>query len=154
MDVSRSLYYNWLKNPISKKQEEDQKLAIIIKQIFLESRGTYGHRRIKKQLRKHGINCNNERFRRIMRENGLISIHKSKFKATTNSNHKYPITPNLLQKDFSAAAPNQKWVGDITYIPTDEGWLYLAAVVDLYHRKVVGWAISDRMTKQLTLDTI
>lgn len=126
----------------------------MIKKIFAESRNTYGHRRIKKKLRKQGTNCSNDRIRRIMRENGLVSVHTRKFKATTNSNHQYPVAPNLLQKDFSTTAPNQKWVGDITYIPTDEGWLYLASVVDLYHRKVVGWALSNRMTKQLTLDAI
>ena len=89
-----------------------------------------------------------------MQENGLISVHKAKFKATTNSNHNYPIAPNLLQKDFTALAPGQKWVGDITYIPTNEGWLYLAAIEDLYHRKVVGWALGARMTKQLTIDAL
>jgi putative transposase len=89
-----------------------------------------------------------------MQENGLISVHKAKFKATTNSNHNYPVAPNLLQKDFTALAPGQKWVGDITYIPTNEGWLYLAAIEDLYHRKVVGWALGARMTKQLTIDAL
>ncbi len=89
-----------------------------------------------------------------MSENGLISVHKIKYKATTNSKHNYPVAPNLLQKDFSADAPSQKWVGDITYIPTEEGWLYLAAIEDLYHKKVVGWALGSRMTKQLTITAL
>jgi putative transposase len=89
-----------------------------------------------------------------MKENGLISRLKRKYKATTNSNHVYPVAPNLLEKDFKAERPNQKWVGDITYIPTDEGWLYLAAVEDLFHKKVIGWALDSRMTKQLTIDAI
>ncbi len=89
-----------------------------------------------------------------MSENGLVSVHKIKYKATTNSKHNYPVAPNLLQKDFSADAPLQKWAGDITYIPTEEGWLYLAAIKDLYHKKVVGWALGSRMTKQLTITAL
>jgi len=89
-----------------------------------------------------------------MRENGLISVLKTKFKATTNSKHNYPVAPNLLGKDFSAKSKNEKWCGDITYIATDEGWLYLAAVEDLYHKKIVGWALDSRMTKELTLKAI
>ncbi len=84
----------------------------------------------------------------------MLSRQKKKFKATTNSKHNFPIAPNLLKKDFRAKTPNEKWVGDITYIPTDEGWLYLAAIEDLFTRKVVGWSLDSRMTKQLTLDAI
>lgn len=125
-----------------------------IKEIFNESDSTYGHRRIKRQLRKIGINVSNQRVRRLMKENGLISVLRSKYKASTNSNHNYPVAPNLLNKDFKAQRVNQKWVGDITYISTQEGWLYLAAVEDLYHKKIVGWALDSRMTKQLTLKAI
>ena len=89
-----------------------------------------------------------------MNENGLISVLKTKYKATTNSNHNYPVAPNLLNKNFKAEKVNQKWVGDITYIPTQEGWLYLASIEDLYHKKIVGWALDSRMTKQLTLKAI
>lgn len=154
LKVGRSTYYEWLKRPLSPRQERDQELLTHITKIFVESDSTYGHRRVKKQLRENGVKCSNERIRRLMRENGLISIHKAKFKATTNSNHNYPVAPNLLKKDFTATAPHQKWVGDITYIPTKEGWLYLAAIEDLYHRKVVGWALGNRMTKQLTIDAL
>jgi len=125
-----------------------------IKEVFDESDSTYGHRRIKRKLKKKGIKASNNRIRRLMRENGLVSALKSKFKATTNSNHNYPVSPNLLNKDFTAQAKNQKWVGDITYVATEEGWLYLAAVEDLYHKKIVGWALDSRMTKQLTLKAI
>lgn len=125
-----------------------------ITKIFNASDATYGHRRIKKQLRKEGFKCSKDRIKRIMCENGLVSVHKVKYKATTNSKHNYPVAPNLLQKDFSAEAPSQKWVGDITYIPTAEGWLYLAAIEDLHHRKVVGWALGSRMTKQLTITAL
>jgi putative transposase len=153
-EVTRSAYYDWLKLPASKHKEKDKELIDHIKKIFDESDSTYGHRRIKKELKKKGIKTSNHRVRRLMRENGLISVLKSKYKATTNSNHNYPVAPNLLNKNFIAESRNQKWVGDITYIPTEEGWLYLAAVEDLYHKKIVGWALDSRMTKQLTLKAI
>lgn len=154
MKVSRSAYYDWLNRPLGKRKQEDRILLIEIAKVFKESKETYGHRRIKKALRKQGIKCSSQRVRRIMRENGMISVHKVKYKATTNSNHNYPVAPNLLEKNFTATAPGQKWVGDITYIPTGEGWLYLAGVEDLYHRKIVGWSLGNRMTKQLTINAI
>ncbi len=129
-------------------------MTIEIREIFNESRKTYGHRRIKKALKRKGIQCSNHRVSRLMRENGMFSRQKQKFKATTNSKHNFPVAPNLLKKDFQAKTRNEKWVGDITYIPTDEGWLYLAAIEDLFTRKVVGWALDSRMTKKLTLDAI
>lgn len=89
-----------------------------------------------------------------MNENGIFSKLRRKYKATTQSNHNYPLAPNLLKQDFTADRPNQKWVGDLTYIATDEGWLYLAGVEDLYHRKLIGWSFSSRMKKQLTIDAI
>ncbi len=153
-EVSRSAYYDWLKRPVSFKQQKDQILTIEIREIFHESRKTYGHRRIKKALKRKGIKCSNRRVSRLMQEDGLVCRQKRKFKATTNSKHHFPIAPNLLKKNFQAKTLNEKWAGDITYIPTDEGWLYLAAVEDLFTRKVVGWALDSRMTKQLTLDAI
>ena len=154
LKVSRSAFYEWLNRPLGRRQEQDIIYLAKITEIFNASDATYGHRRIKKQLRKEGFKCSKDRIKRIMRENGLVSVHKVKYKATTNSKHNYPVAPNLLQKDFSAEAPSQKWVGDITYIPTAEGWLYLAAIEDLYHRKVVGWALGSRMTKQLTITAL
>lgn len=154
LEVSRSSFYDWLNRPISYRKENDKELISQIKRIFDESDSTYGHRRIKKELRKKGIKTSNQRVRRLMKENGLISVLKAKYKATTNSNHKYPVAPNLLNKDFKSNKVNQKWVGDITYIPTKEGWLYLAAIEDLYHKKIVGWALDSRMTKQLTIKAI
>jgi len=154
LEVSRSAYYDWLKRPASYREKNDKELISHIKEIFDESDSTYGHRRIKKALRKRGIKTSNQRVRRLMKENGLISVLKSKYKATTNSNHSYPVAPNLLNKDFKADMANQKWVGDITYISTQEGWLYLAAIEDLYHKKIVGWALDSRMTKQLTIKAL
>ena len=152
--LCRSAYYDWLNKPVSYRKEMDCELLYHIKNIFYASDNTYGHRRIKKTLRKKGIKTSNNRVKRIMNENGLISVCKVKYKATTNSKHNYPVAPNLLDKDFTSETANQKWVGDITYIPTQEGWLYLAAVEDLYHKKIIGWALDSRMTKQLTLKAI
>ncbi len=107
---------------------------------------------MKAQLNKDGFPCSKDRVSRLMRENGIFSKLRRKYKATTQSNHNYPVVENLLNQDFKADNPNQKWVGDLTYIATDEGWLYLAGIEDLYHRKLVGWSFSSRMKKQLTLD--
>jgi putative transposase len=120
--VTRSAYYDWLKRPISNCAKKDMALIKQIKKIFDESDSTYGHRRIRKELRKKGIKTSNNRVRRLMRENGLISVLKSKYKATTNSNHNYPVAPNLLNKDFAAESRNQKWVGDITRAVPDAVW--------------------------------
>lgn len=152
--VSRSAFYDWFSRPLTVREEKDLLLSQKIKEIFEESDSTYGHRRIKKQLRKKGIKCSKNRIRRLMNELNLIPIQKRKFKATTNSKHSFPVAPNLLKQNFMADAPCQKWVGDITYVRTDEGWLYLATVVDLFSRKVVGWALSARMTKKLVIDAI
>ena len=155
LEVGRSSYYDWVNRPLSKLEIADTDIKDKICEIFRESDSTYGHRRIKKTLRKkHQIRCSNERVRRLMRELNLIPVQTRRFKATTNSKHSLPVAPNLLQKDFAASAPCQKWVGDITYVYTREGWLYLATVVDLFSRKVVGWAVSERMTKQLVINAM
>jgi putative transposase len=154
MQVSRSAFYEWLKKPLTKKEQEDRDLAGKIKQLFFDSRRTYGHRRIKKKLRKNGIRCSNDRVRRLMKSMHLVPVQTRRFKATTNSNHSLPVAPNLLNKDFESSEPCQKWVGDISYIATEEGWLYLAAIIDLFSRKVVGWALGPRMTKQLVINAM
>ena len=155
LEVGRSSYYDWANRPLSQLEIEDTDIKKKISQLFHESDSTYGHRRIKKSLRKkHHIKCSNARVRRLMRELNLVAIQTRKFKATTNSKHSLPVAPNLLQQDFTAQTPPHKWVGDITYVPTGEGWLYLATVIDLFSRKMVGWAISKRMTKQLVIDAM
>lgn len=154
LKVPRSTFYDWLNRPQSELKAEDETLKKEILAIFLKSERTYGHRRIKKHLRKQGIRCSNTRIRRLMQELRLIPIQTRKFKATTNSKHSLPVAPNLLKQDFAAETPYEKWVGDITYIPTGEGWLYLATVIDLFSRRVIGWAQSDRMTKQLVIDAM
>jgi len=154
MDICRSTFYEWLKKPLTKKEQADRELAEKIKHLFFDSRCTYGHRRIKKKLRKKGTKCSNDRIRRLMKQMHLVPVQSRKFKATTNSNHSLPVAPNLINKDFTANEPCQKWVGDISYIATEEGWLYLAAIIDLFSRKVVGWALGDRMTKQLVINAM
>ena len=151
LEVSRSSYYSWLKRPLSTHQKKDRILVEKMRRIHKESYKTYGIRRIKAKLNKEGISCGKNRIARLMRENGIFSRLRRKYKATTNSNHRLPVAPNLLDQDFTADRPNKKWVGDITYIPTDEGFLYLAGIEDLFQRKVVGWSLGDRITKELTI---
>lgn len=152
--VTRSSYYEWLERPLSRRDEEDLILGELIKEIFIESRRTYGHRRIKKELKSRGVRTSNDRVRRLMKKLNLVPVQIRKFKATTNSKHSLPVAPNLLKQNFEADAPSQKYVGDITYIHTEEGWLYLATVIDLFSRRVVGWALGARMTKQLVIDAM
>ncbi|KNY27904.1 Integrase catalytic region [Pseudobacteroides cellulosolvens ATCC 35603 = DSM 2933] len=153
-NISRSSFYEWLKRPESNRKKNDKELIEIINKIHKESYETYGQKRIKIQLNKEGILCSKRRIKRLMNENGIVSRLKRKFKATTNSNHTYPVSPNLLNQDFTTNRPNEKWVGDITYIPTDEGWLYLASIQDLFSKKVVGWSLGSRITKELAISAL
>lgn len=149
LKVSRSGYYTWCNRPESKRSKENKELVKNIRIVHLESRQVYGSPRVYHTLKSKGISCGKNRIARLMRENNIFSRTKKKFKATTNSKHNYPVAANLLNQDFQATASNQKWVADITYIPTKEGWLYLAAVLDLYNKKIVGWAMDSTMTQQL-----
>ena len=147
-------YYAWRRRPPSRRAQENAKLVIRIQQIHEESYGTYGSPRVHAELRAEGIGCNKKRVERLMHLNGIQAKRKQRRKRTTDSNHAYPIAANLLQQDFQALQPNQKWVADITYIPTREGWLYLAVVLDLFSRKVVGWAMDQSMEASLTLKAL
>lgn len=149
MKVSRSSYYEWLNNHVSNRSNQDQEMIIIIKDIFKEGRGNYGSRSIKAKMRRVDIQISRRRIVRLMKEANLLCKTKRKFKATTDSKHNKPVAPNLLDRRFNVDQPNQYWVGDITYIPTNEGWLYLATVIDLYSRKIVGWSMSNRMKAEL-----
>jgi len=140
LNVSRSSYYAWLKRPESRRGRENRSLEDKIRVLHRTSHGIYGSPRIHRDLVTTGIRCGKNRVARIMREAGIRSRTKRKFKATTNSKHNLPVAPNLLNQDFTVKAPNLAWVGDITYIPTNEGWLYLAVLLDLYNREVVGWS--------------
>jgi transposase InsO family protein len=125
-----------------------------IKPVFEESRSTYGARRIKKKLAMQGIHASLRRIGRLMEAAGLRGKTKRKFRVTTDSNHSLPTAPNLLQRQFAVTQANRYWTGDITYIPTEEGWLYLAVVIDLYSRGIVGWSMDGRMQAQLVNDAL
>ena len=153
-NVSRSGYYSWSKRPESRRSLENRALKDKIRVLHAASHGIYGAPKIHQDLVDADIRCGKNRIARIMREAGLRSRTKKKFKATTNSRHNFPVAPNLLNQDFTVDAPDRAWVGDITYIPTDEGWLYLAVLLDLFNREVVGWAASSKMTRQLTIDAL
>jgi len=129
-------------------------LAVHIKAVFAEMKGADGWPRIWRELAARGIRAGKERVRRMMKACGLRARGKRRFKATTNSAHDLPVAPNLLARNFAVAAPNRVWTGDITYIWTEEGWLYLAVVIDLFNRQVVGFAMGQRMTRTLVMDAL
>jgi len=154
LGVSRSAYYGWVNTPLSAKQLEDEKLAEKIKMIFNKHKKRYGARRIKKVLAKEGLTVSRRRITRLMQASGLYCRAKRKFKVTTDSKHNLPISPNLLERNFTTNNPNQVYVGDITYIPTQEGWLYLAVVIDLFSRQVVGWSMKSHLRASLVNDAL
>jgi transposase InsO family protein len=154
MEISQSAYYDWLKRPESARSLEDRRQGEKIKKIHEKSRETYGARRIREDMIADGEAISRERARRLMKQQGLESKSKRKFKATTNSEHDRPVAVNVLDREFRVERPDRVYAGDITYIQTDEGWLYLAVLIDLYSRAVVGWAMSERMTAQLVNDAL
>lgn len=149
LQVSRSGYYESLRRVPSGHNRSDELLRPEIKAAFVKGRKNYGTRRIKVELKKQDIIASRRRICRLMREEDLVVKTKRKFKVTTDSKHDKPIAPNLLEREFTVDTPDTVYVGDITYIPTREGWLYLAVVIDLFSRAVVGWAMSSRMTADL-----
>lgn len=154
LEVARSGYYAWRKRPESDHKKADKRLLEDIKRIHRQGRNAYGSPRVTKQLHAEGVRCGKNRVARLMRAAGLRAVAKRKFKVTTDSRHDYPVAPNLLNRDFTAERPNQVWVTDITYIPTLEGWLYLAIVMDLYSRQIVGWAMDRMLTKELVIKAL
>jgi len=152
--VSRSGFYAWLKRPKSRRAIANERLAVEAAAIHRESRGTYGSPRVHAELVARGQDIGRKRVERVMRENGIKVQLRRKFRATTDSEHALPVAPNLLERDFTASAPNEAWVTDITYVATEEGWLYLAAILDLFSRRVVGWAMGERLTRDLTLNAL
>jgi len=154
-EVDKSSYYHWVKSGCIVKKV-DEKLNELIEIIFVQSRQTYGTRRIKdKLMQRYGLIVSRNRIRNIMHDLNLVVKMKRRFKVnTTDSNHNLPIAPNILNRDFNTSLPDTKYVGDITYIPTNEGWLYLATVIDLYSRKIVGWSMDDNMRVTLVNDAL
>jgi transposase InsO family protein len=154
MKISRSGYYKWLNRPESKRSQQRKRWTEQIQKVFDKSKQRYGSPKITKKLQQDGVQISARTVSRIMKHAGIRSRTVRKFKATTNSNHTMPVHENVLSQNFTATAPNQKWVTDITYIPTREGWLYLASVMDLYSRKIVGWHMAERMTKDLVMNAL
>jgi len=154
LSVSRSGYYDWAGRGPSRRVRSNTELDSRIRKIFVQHRQRYGSPRIFDALRDEGNGCSENRVARRMRAQGLKAIQAKKFKVTTDSNHSKPVAADLIEQDFSAAAPNQKWTSDISYVWTDEGWLYLAVVMDLYSRAIVGWSMNRRMTQQLVCDAL
>ena len=150
--VSRAGFYTWLKRGISKQASTRQELLKEIKSIHKGSRGNYGSPRVQKALKKKGIHHNHKTVEKIMKENGISAKRKKKFKVTTDSNHKLPIAENVLNRQFQTEIKDKVWVSDITYVSTEEGWLYLAVFIDLYSRKVLGWSMSSWITAELVLN--
>jgi putative transposase len=153
-NVSRSGYYKYIKAELSERAKENMRLETKIRAIHAESRQTYGSPRIHAELGSHGEVCSRKRVARIMRNAGVQAKMKKRYKITTQANPKVVPAPNLLQQNFTAEMPNQRWVTDITYVATAEGWLYVAAVLDLFSRRIVGLAMSERMTTDLVLSAL
>jgi putative transposase len=150
LGVSRSGYYAWRRRQPSAREQANRLLRALIRLLHQKSRGTYGYRRIHAALVAQGTTCSKNRVARLMQEDGLQARQRRRYKRTTQSRHNWPVAPNRLAQSFVAPGPNQKWLTDITYIPTVEGWLYLSVVLDLYSRIVVGWAMEPYLTDTLT----
>jgi putative transposase len=144
LHVSSSGYYYWRKHPIGARQQSQNQLESHIRRVYKQSQSRYGSPRIADELRDQGVRASRNRIARLMQKAGIRSIMYKKYRVqTTESDHDYPVAKNLLNREFTTDKPGQKWVSDITYIATDQGWLYLTAILDLADRKVVGWALSD-----------
>jgi transposase InsO family protein len=152
--VSRSGYYAWSERVPSARSLEDGQLRVHVTAIYERSRGTYGAPRVHAELRASGFRVSRKRVARLMSELGLQSRRKRRYKATTDSNHSLPVAQNTLDRKFEVDAPNMAWVTDITYVWTSEGWLYLAAILDLFSRRVVGFSMSERIDRALVLDAL
>lgn len=154
LEVSESGYHAWRKRPPSPRAQQDGRLEVEIKAAHERTRQTYGPERLQADLADKGIRVGVHRIKRLRRKLGLRCRQKRKFKATTDSRHNLPVAPNLLSRRFAVSAPNQAWVTDITYIATEEGWLYLSGIKDLFNGELVGYATGARMTQQLVMQAL
>ena len=152
--VSPSGYYAWRQRPPSAREMANQELVKQIEVVYHDHHGVYGSPRIYRELHEQGVACSGNRIARLMRLRGLRARQTKHYEVTTKRNQAHAVAPNLLRRDLSTDRPNQKWLSDITYIPTQEGWLYLAAILDLHARRIVGWAMADQMTSELTTDAL
>jgi putative transposase len=149
LEVSEKGYANWRKRGKSQRKQDDEFLTERIEDAYYQHKGHYGSPRIHAELKAQGIDCGRRRVARLMREKQLSARKKQRKVRTTDSNHDFPIAPNLLEQDFTADAPNKKWMTDFTYIETREGWLFLAGVLDAYSRKIIGWSMSEHHDAEL-----
>ena len=154
LDVFCSGYYAWRQRQPSARKMADTVLLALIRRHHQKSRGVYGSPRIHAALQKEGVRCGRKRVARLISEAGLRARQKRSYRVTTLSNHNLPVAPNLLDRQFSADRMNQVWLSDITYVATAEGWLYLAVVLDLYSRQIVGWSMQPTLARQLVLDAL
>lgn len=154
LEVSRSGYYDWLGRPVSPRAAANQRLLAEIRRVHEEARGVYGAIKTWKALTGHGIPCGKHRVARLRRLSGIEAKRRRRFKITTQSRIGQWIAPNLVQRCFTAPAPNRLWVGDVTFVATRQGWLYLAILLDVYSRRVVGWSMADRINKELVLHAL
>jgi transposase InsO family protein len=154
LGVSASGYYRWLNRKPSKRAQEEARLELEIKAAHRRTRETFGPERLQRELSEHGVRVGISRIRRIRKKLGIRCKQKRKFKATTDSRHSLPVAENLLKQEFKAAAPNRIWLSDITYIPTEEGWLYLAGHKDVFTGQIVGYAMGERITKNLVSQSL
>lgn len=154
LEVSPSGYYAWRDRPESARAATDRGLVADIRRVHADNRSVYGSPRVHAALRTEGRRVGVNRVARLMRHHGIQGRRKRRVPRTTDSKHVLPIAPNLLDRQFTAAAPNRVWLADITYIPTNEGWLYLAVVLDLFSRRVVGWSMRETMTQELTITAL
>jgi transposase InsO family protein len=152
--VSRAGFYAAQRRPTPGRQHEDQQLAVHVAATHAASRRRYGSPRVYRELQAQGHRVGRHRVARLMREQGLRARKKRRFQCTTDSQHAFPVAPNVLDRQFTVAQPNTVWVSDITYLWTREGWLYLVVILDLFSRRIVGWAVHDRITRQLALDAL
>jgi len=155
LGVARSGYYAWRKRSVSRRRQRREKLVEAMREIHAQRhKRSYGSPRMHRELVAQGQRVSENTVARLMKENGLRATTARKFRHTTDSNHRLPVAQNVLDRQFEASRPNEKWVSDITYVWTDEGWLYLAAVEDLYSRKVVGWSLGERLTSELVSEAL
>jgi transposase InsO family protein len=154
LKVSRSSYYAWLNSGPSAHELRDKELQKEITRIFNENRKQYGSPRVYKELHGTEFSCARSRVARLMHKNGLVARQKRRFKVTTDSSHSYPVSPNLVNQNFSMDSINECWVSDITYIETMEGWLYLCSIIDLFSRRVVGWSMASHIRADLAIDAL
>ncbi len=154
LGVSTAGYYSWLLRDTSPQEQRRERLTVEIEAVHTEVKARYGSPRIHAELADRGHDCCVNTVARIMREAGIAAKTKRKFRQTTDSNHGLPVAENVLDRDFAPTGPNESWCADITYIPTREGWLYLAAVEDLFSRMVVGWSMDATMTSRLVVDAL